>query len=131
MTHKATRPRVVIADDHSGIVNEIVALLRPEFDVVATAHDGVSALDSIRHLEPDIVLLDLYMPAMNGLGVVRTLKLSTAETVAVIMSGYDGPELAQAALTAGAKAFVTKSRLAQDLIPALRDGCGDRLCRAE
>ena len=132
MTHEATRPRVVIADDHPGILNEITALLRPEFNVVATANDGVSALDCIRRLDPDIVLLDLYMPGMNGLEVVRTLTRTAVRAFAVIMSGADDRELAKAAIAAGAKAFVTKSRLRQDLLPALRLGCGDQvLFRAE
>ena len=120
MTDKTAGPRVVIADDHSGIANQVAALLRPEFDVVATAHDGLSALDLVRRLDPDIALLDLYMPGMNGLDVVRTLKTSAARTVAVIMTGYNDPELAKAAIAAGAVAFVAKSRLTQDLLPAMR-----------
>lgn len=120
MTDKVTRPRVVIVDDHCGVVNEIAALLRAEFDVVATASDGVSALDCIRRLVPDVVLLDLYMPGLNGLDVVNALKTISVCTVAVIMSGHEDPELSKAAIEAGAMAFVTKSRLMRDLIPALR-----------
>ena len=120
MTNKPAAPRVVIADDHLGIVNQVASLLGTEFDVVATAHDGMSALDCMRRLDPDIALLDLYMPGMNGLDVVRTLKTSGARTVAVIMTGYNDPELAKAAIAAGAMAFVAKSRLSQDLLPAMR-----------
>src|SRR5438309_3932781 len=120
MTDKTAVPRVVIADNHSGIVNQVADLLRPEFNVVATAHDGMSALDCVRRLDPDIALLDLYMPGMNGLDVVRTLKTSAARTVAVIMTGYYDPEIAKAAIAAGAAAFVAKSRLTQDLLPAMR-----------
>jgi DNA-binding NarL/FixJ family response regulator len=119
MTDKTAVPRVVIADDHSGIVEQVAGLLRPEFDVVATAKDGISALDCIRRLDPDIALLDLYMPGMNGLDVVRTLKESSCRTATVIMTGYNDPELAKAAIAAGARAFVAKSHLTQDLLPAM------------
>jgi len=120
MTDKVVRPRVVIADDHSGILDQVVALLRQDFEIVATARDGMVALDSIRRLDPDIAVLDLYMPGINGLDIVRTITESATRTVTVIVSGYNDPELAKAAITAGAKAFVAKSRLVQDLLPAIR-----------
>lgn len=116
-----TRPRVVIGDDHSGIVTHVVALLQSEFEVVAIAHEGVSVIDCIQRLDPDIALLDLYMPGMNGLDVVRALKTSAVRTIGVIMSAYTDPELANAALAAGAMAFVAKSRLTHDLILAMRN----------
>ena len=120
MTLKPLGPRVVIADDHSGMVHQVVALLEPEFEVIATARDGMSALDCIRRLNPDIALLDLYMPGMSGLNIVRTLKTGAAQTATVIMTGYADVELAKAAIAAGAMAFVSKSRLTHDLLPAMR-----------
>ena len=120
MTDKLPHPRVLIADDHVGIVNQVAALLRPEFEIVATARDGMSALDCVRRFDPDIALLDLYMPGMNGLDVVRTLRTSGVRTVAVIMTGYNDSELAKAAVGAGALAFIAKSRLTRDLLPAIR-----------
>jgi len=121
MTKKTALPRIVVADDHPEMLDRVVAMLRPEFDVVATAHDGISALDCIRRVKPDLALLDLYMPGTNGLDVIRTLKASGSRIIAVIMSAYNDPELAKAAIDCGAMAFVTKSRLADDLLPALRD----------
>ena len=120
MNDRPIVPRVVIADDHSGILDQVTTLLRQDFEIVATARDGMFALDCIRRLDPDMALLDLYMPGMNGLDVVRTLQESGARTVNVILSGYNDPDLAKAAIAAGAKAFVAKSRLRQDLLPAMR-----------
>jgi DNA-binding NarL/FixJ family response regulator len=111
---------VVIADDHPQLAHQVAALVRLEFDVVATAHDGMTALDCVRRVDPDLVLVDLYMPGMNGFEVVRRLKASGARASVVIMSGYNDHELAKAAITAGAMAFVTKSRLVDDLLPAMR-----------
>ncbi len=120
MTKKATSPRVVIADDHFGILNKVADLLTPEFEVTERASDGLTALDCVRRLDPDIALLDLHMPGMSGLYIVRTLRKFSARTVTVIMSSDTDPELAKTAIAAGALGFVTKSRLAQDLLPALR-----------
>lgn len=120
MTYKRARLRVVIADDHPEMVKRAAALLDGEFDVVATANDGRSAIDCIRRVDPDIALLDLYMPGMTGLDVIRTLRASGARTVVAIMTGYNDSDLATAAIDAGAMAFVTKARLNDDLIAALR-----------
>lgn len=120
MTYKTARPRAVIADDHPEMVKRAAALVGDEFDVVATAYDGASALDCIRRCDPDIALLDLYMPGMTGLEVIKSLKASGARTNVAIMTGYTDSDLAQAAIDAGAMAFVTKSRLNDDLLPALR-----------
>jgi DNA-binding NarL/FixJ family response regulator len=120
MTSKTARPRVVIADDHAEMVKVAASLLGEQFDVVATAHDGASALECIRRVDPDIALLDLYMPRMTGLDVIRTLKASGARTVFAIMTGYSDSDLARAAIAAGAMAFVAKSRLNDDLLEALR-----------
>lgn len=120
MTEKTAVPRVVVADDHPGILNQVANLLSSEFEIVATAQDGITAMECIRRFDPDIALLDLYMPGTNGLEVVRILKGAASRTIAVIMTGYQDPELAKAAIAAGAMAFVTKSRLYQDLLPAMR-----------
>ena len=119
MTDKTVGHRVVVADDHSGFLKHVVTLVEEEFHVIATANDGVSAMEAIRRFDPDISLIDLYMPGMNGLDVARNLKAAGSRTAVVIMSGYNDPELANAAIAAGAMAFVTKSRLADDLLPAM------------
>lgn len=121
MTYNTARPRVIIADDHAEMVKVAATLLGKEFDIVATAYDGRSALDCIRRLDPDIALLDLYMPHMTGLEVIRVLNGSGARTVFAIMTGYSDSDLARAAIDAGAMAFVTKARLNDDLLEALRN----------
>lgn len=120
MTSKTARPRVVIADDHPEMVKRTAALVGAEFDVVATANDGASAVECIRRFDPEIALLDLYMPGMTGIEVSKILKATGARTNVVIMTGYTDSELAQAAIDAGAMAFITKSRLNDDLVMALR-----------
>ncbi|HKE32859.1 MAG TPA: response regulator transcription factor [Candidatus Angelobacter sp.] len=120
MIDKTARPRVVIADDHPQLVKQVAVFLQKEFDVVATANDGLSALEHVQRERPDAVLIDLYMPGMSGLDVVRILKASGARVGVVIMSGYSDPEIADAAIAAGAMGFIAKVRLADDLLPAMR-----------
>lgn len=120
MISKTARPRLVIADDHPEMVKRVAALVGAEFEVVATANDGASAVECIRRFDPEIALLDLYMPRMTGIEVSKNLKASGARTNVVIMTGYTDSDLAQAAIDAGAIGFITKSRLNDDLVVALR-----------
>ena len=115
------RLRIVIADDHAGMLEWLTSTLRQEFEVVAAVPTGAAALDAVRHLDPDVIVLDLAMSPLNGLEVTQSLRESDARTAVVLITGYTDPELAKAAITAGALEFVLKSRLAEDLLPAVRN----------
>jgi len=112
--------RIAIADDHAGMLQSLTSMLKREFEVVAAVREGAAALDAVRRFQPEVMVLDLAMEPMNGLDVMRSLRESGAKTAVVIVTGYADPELAKAAIAAGAKGFVVKSRLAEDLIPAIR-----------
>lgn len=121
MNHEdSARPRIVIADDHSGVVEQIISLLRYQFDVVAIVPDALAAMNSMSRLHPDVLLIDLSIPGMNALHTLRTLRQAGDRTAAVIMTAYEDPELAKAAITEGAMGFVAKAKLYEDLLPALR-----------
>jgi len=112
--------RIAIADDHAGMLESLTSMLKREFEVVAAVREGAAALDAVRRFHPEVMVLDLAMSPMNGLDVMRSLRESGAKTAVVIVTGYADPELAKAAIAAGAKGFVVKSRLAEELIPAIR-----------
>jgi len=95
-------------------------LLATEFEVVAKVRDGASAFQSAIDSDPDVLLLDLYIPKMNGLEVVRALRKRRARTSTLIMSGSDDIEMVEAAIAAGATSFVSKSRLGSELLSAVR-----------
>jgi DNA-binding NarL/FixJ family response regulator len=99
----------------------LISMLTQEFEVVSAVQDGAAALDAVRCFAPDVMVLDLAMSPLNGLDVVRSLQAGGASTAVVLVTAYTDPELAKAALAAGAKGFVVKSRLAEDLIPAIRN----------
>jgi DNA-binding NarL/FixJ family response regulator len=115
-----TRPRIVVADDNPSFLRELTSLLTAKFDVVATAADGKSALNIIRHCEPDLVVLDLQMSELNGMQVTRELAKHPHSPPVVICSLETDPEVVEAARQAGAVAYVFKTRVQKDLILAVK-----------
>ena len=118
------RLRVLVADDNRAFLQELTSLLAAEFDVVATATNGRSALDLIRRYEPDLVVLDLGMPLLNGIEVTR--KLAKHSPAVVICSVETDPEVVEAARQAGALAYVFKARFKKDLILAVKSALQDK-----
>jgi len=112
--------RIVVADDNTAFLAKIVSVLAAEFEVVATAADGRSALECIRLYRPNVVVLDLEMPGLNGLEVTRGLAESPSSPAVVICSVENDPEIVEAARQAGALGYVFKSRIAKDLIVAVK-----------
>lgn len=111
-------PRIIVADDNPAFRQKLTSLLAIEFDVVATAADGESALDLIRRHKPDLVVLDLGMPVLNGMEVTRELAKHSPSVV--ICSVETDPEIVEAARQAGALSYVTKMRIEKDLILAVK-----------
>ena len=114
------RLRIVVADDNPSFLRELTLLLAAEFDVVATAADGKSALDLIRRYKPDLVVLDLHMPALNGIEVAGELAINPPSPPVVICSVETDSEIVEAARQAGALGYVFKIRVHKDLILAMK-----------
>lgn len=111
--------RIVVADDNPAFLQKLTSLLAVEFDIVAIARDGKTALDFIRHYKPDVAVLDLGMPALNGIDVTRELAKNPPSPPVVICSVETDPEIVEAARQAGALAYVFKTRIETDLILAV------------
>ena len=117
-----TRPiRVVLADDESLFVEALAALLELDerIDVVGRARDGLEALRLVATARPDVVLLDLDMPRINGIGAARILTAEYPFVHVVIVTGSTLPEDLERAREAGAAAYVTKDRVHEDLTEIL------------
>jgi two-component system response regulator EvgA len=119
--------RVLLADDHPKWLAMLVSIVGAECEVVATAVDGKSALQAISHFNPDVAVLDIGMPRLNGLDVTRELMKNGRRPAVVICSAHAMPELVEAAREAGASGFVCKQRCAQDLLPAVEAAGRGRL----
>ena len=120
-----TKLRLIVADDSPPFLQKLVSLLSVEFDVVATAADGKTALDLIRRYEPDLVVLDLQMPGLNGIEVTRELAKNPSSPPVVICSAETDPEIVEAAREAGAVEYVFKARIETDLILAAKSAVQD------
>jgi DNA-binding NarL/FixJ family response regulator len=118
------RLRIVVADDNAAFLQKLTSLLEVDFDIVATATDGKSAVELIRRLGPDLVVLDLSLPVLNGIEVTR--QLANHRPPVVICSVETDPEVVGATLEAGAVAYVFKTRVQRDLILAVKSALQGR-----
>ena len=116
----SVRLRIAVVDDEPNFLNAFVHLLGSEFEVVATARDGKSALQSITEAKPDVVVLDLQLPDTNAIELTRNLTQNSHHVAVVICSVIKDQDVMNAALEAGAAAYVWKDRMASDLIAAVR-----------
>lgn len=111
--------RVVLADHDREFLSQLIAIVGTEVQIVATAIDGTSALEYIRTLRPDVAIVDLQMPELNGIEIARMAKSCPTHPAVVICSVESDPEIIEHALNAGALGYVLKARIATDLVPAL------------
>ena len=114
-----SRPRVLIADDHEAVARHVCRLLSRQCEVVGSVRDGRLVLETAARLRPDVVLLDLSMPHVNGLEVLRQLKRLEPAIDVVVVTMYSDEAVAQEALKSGASGFVLKSDIGHELLPAL------------
>ncbi len=113
------RPRILLADDHHELLEAEIALLLPHFEIVGVTTDGKSLVSEVQRLNPEVVVVDVTMPLMNGIDAVQKLKKSGATARFVFLTVNSGPEFVQACQDAGALGYVWKSRMKTHLIPAI------------
>jgi|SRR5690242_17355944 len=109
--------RVLIVDDHQVMRKGIRALLEndPAWQVCGEAENGRQAVEKARELRPDLIILDLTMPEMNGLEAARQIRNSSPDAKIVIFSMHESPQVRKESRDAGANAFVSKSALGDEL----------------
>jgi DNA-binding NarL/FixJ family response regulator len=113
------RPRVLLADDHQMLVDALKSVLEPRCEVVGTVNNGQALLEAALTLQPEVIVLDIAMPEMNGLTAALRLKHSVPKAKLVFLTMNEDPQLVGAAFRAGASAFLLKQSAASELIDAL------------
>jgi DNA-binding NarL/FixJ family response regulator len=121
-----TRPRILMADDHLMLLEAFKALLEPDFEVVGSVTDGRALLEEFSRLQPDVVLLDVAMPLLNGLDAGRQLKAQRRSVKLIYLTMNPDPDLAGEALRLGASGYVLKSSAAQELKQAIQEALRGR-----
>jgi len=113
--------RILIVDDHELVRRGVRSILvtRPEWEICGEASDGSDAVEKARDLKPDVVLLDITMPHMNGLDAARIIRRDVPRAKVIILSQYEGAEMRSRALEAGAQGYVSKSDASRQLLMAI------------
>ena len=111
--------RVLVADDNQAMLEVVSSELAADFDVVRAVSDGGSAVSAAAELVPDVAVLDVSMPVLNGIEVTRSLRSSGQHIQVVLLSAQSDPDIVMAALEGGASGYVLKSRLGTDLVRAI------------
>lgn len=111
--------RVLVVDDHSGMLARTAAVLANACTVVGTACDGPTALEAAAALQPDVIVLDISMPGMNGFEVAARLRAAGCRAAVVFLSAYDDGEFVAAAEAAGAAGYVLKRQINSELVRAV------------
>src|SRR5215467_13452481 len=115
------RPLVLLADDHRLLREAFFKLLEPECDVLGAVTDGRALLEAAPRLRPDVVVLDIAMPLLNGLDAARQLKRLMPGVKVIFLTVSEDPELAAEAFRAGGSAFLLKNSAASELLQAITD----------
>jgi DNA-binding NarL/FixJ family response regulator len=114
------RPRVLLADDHGLLLDAFEKLLEPHCEVVGKVGDGRTLLAAASELEPDVVVLDITMPQLNGLDAGRHLKRTQPDIKLVFLTVHEDPDLAEECMRLGASGYLIKGSAASELFEAIR-----------
>lgn len=113
--------RILVADDHELLRRGVCFVIRerPDWEICAEAVDGSEAVDKAREIRPDVAVLDVSMPKLNGLEAALAIRQSSPETEILILSQHESVEMVRHAFEAGARGYVVKSNVANDLLSAI------------
>jgi len=113
------KPRVLLGDDHALILSGVRATIAARFDVVGEATDGKALVAAAERLRPDIVVLDISMPLLNGFEAARQLRLALPSAALIFLSQHLNPAYLRQAIEIGATGYVLKSETTEELVPAI------------
>jgi DNA-binding NarL/FixJ family response regulator len=116
---KGKRVRVLLADDHPMVVEELCSLLQPEFDVIATVADGDALLAAAEALAPDVIVTDIAMPGLDGIAAASEILRRNSAARIVFVTVHDEAEMVKKSWAMGVLDYVLKLRAGEDLVPAI------------
>jgi DNA-binding NarL/FixJ family response regulator len=114
------RPRILLADDHRIVAEGLRGLLEPEFELAGIVEDGRALLDAVEKIRPDVLVVDISMPLLNGIEAVRQIRRTNKDVGIVFLTMHDDVAYAAGALEAGALGYVLKHSAPTELTAAIR-----------
>ena len=121
MVRVKNRPRIALADDHKGILDYLSELLRGKFEIVGSVSNGLEVPGLVENGKPDLVLMDIGMPGMNGIETARRLRKSGYQGKIIFLTVVQDEDYVSAAFAAGATGYVLKARMQSDLMAAIKE----------
>ena len=115
------RTRIILADDHTMLMDAVRSLLEPEYEVVGTFPNGEEMVKAAETLEPDVIILDVCMPTLNGLLACTKLRAMLPKVKVIFLTMNQDSETAGEAFRAGANGYVLKTSAASELVAAIRE----------
>lgn len=121
-----SRPRLLLADDHTLVLAAFRAMLEPEYEIVGAVADGRSLADAALRLRPDVIVFDLYMPLLNGLDAARLIQPELPTAKLVVLTMDPDPDLAACAFRMGVSGYLLKNSAGTELKKCLAAVCAGR-----
>jgi len=121
------RVRLLLAEDHKEMRDLIARMVGREFEVVGAVGDGRALLEAESKLKPDICVIDISMPILNGIEAANLLQQSESTAKIIILTAHADKDFLETALEAGALGYVLKPRMTSDLLLAIREALSDRV----
>jgi DNA-binding NarL/FixJ family response regulator len=115
------RPKVLLADDHTIVVEGLKSLLKDQFELVGTVADGNQLIEAARKLRPDVIVTDLSMPVLSGLDALRRLKAERIDARVIFLTMHADARIATEAFRSGAAGFLLKHSAGEELVTAIED----------
>ena len=113
--------RVLLADDHEATLTQVRAILGDDFEIVGTVNNGRDAIVQTESLDPDVLIIDISMPILNGLEAASQLQSGHSRAKVIFLTVHQDQDFVEAALSTGAHGYVAKSDVTSDLVPAIRE----------
>lgn len=113
--------RILLADDQQEMIEAVTGLLQGTFRIVAAVEDGEQLIRADARYHPDVIVVDISMPVLNGIEAALRLKESGSKAKVIFLTIHDDRDFVEAAFSAGALGYVLKQRLAIDLVPAINE----------
>jgi DNA-binding NarL/FixJ family response regulator len=120
MNTPVTTARVLLADDHAELLARVAGVIAGEFEIVGSVANGLDLIAAAARLDPDVVVLDITMPGLDGIEAARQLRRAGCRAKLVFLTVHEDPDYVRAALDAGGAAYVAKSQLVSHLVAAIR-----------